>query len=550
MTRFATRQGWRTTTSLQASSPTYIESPSTDWDPARHYLQQSNEYKKDNMCLSVSWPMGYNANQEYKNNSEVATRTMSIEVPFKEHPERLTKTTKTKLVSFMLLLHHVLFAQDKKGEDDAQNNNDLSSTAQLFKFALSDRSLVNRAIIALGSGHTVEKILPCNEESNVYSQSAFLAFWSATEMMRRATSQRPGVLQDFIAHQLTSYRTPLLVVDLLCRFRISSSSRKIRLKDIATVNSKIVAGWKMKDKKYSVLLLAYDNLGFRILGAKAGYDQYTMIQVHEGSKEFLISIGFYLPPGSTQQPISRKRLEWAEEREIVEKEDILPSEEDYTVFGIQLYAHIDALLQVCNDIPSVDEARTLLSTGDSFDLDARLSTSYGTRIRFPTTVPTVDVVQEEDDDIDEEEVQLLDPCLNSTMYDLGHQQVEIDLPLRADLNKKETVQGIVDGALDLRERSLSAEDDNDSTIDTNERPVMEDLGISIAGDGHPSYTFLTLRAANPEGYKNIHNFIGGFHWDLNLKQRHGIRFGDLHLKYFLHPFSRHRQEKGLVSHPR
>jgi hypothetical protein len=83
---------------------------------------------------------------------------------------------------------------------------------------------------------------------------------------------------------------------------------------------------------------------------------------------------------------------------------------------------------------------------------------------------------------------------------------------------------------------LSAEDNDDTTIHTNERPVMEDLGISIAGDGYPSYTFLTLRAANPDGYKNIHNFIGGFHWDLNMKQRHGLRFGDSHLKYFLHPF--------------
>jgi hypothetical protein len=405
----------------------------------------------------------------------------------------------------MLLLHHVFFAQNKKGEDDAQTDNDLSSSVQLFKFALSDRSLVTRAIIALGSGHTVEKILPCNEESNVYSQSAFLAFWCATEMMRRATSQRPGVLQDFIAHQLTVWKTPLLVVDLLCRFRISSSSRKIRLQDIATVNSKIVAGWKMKDKKYSVLLVVYDNLGFRILGAKAGYDQYTMIQVHEGSKEFLISLGFYLPPGSTQQPISRKRLDWADERDKVKKEDILPSKDDYTVFGDQLYAHIDALLQVCNDIPSVDEARTLLSTGDSSDLDTCLSTSYGARFRFPTTVPSVDVVQEEDEDIDE--VQILDPCLNSTMYDLGHQKVEIDLPLRADLNKKETVQGIVNGALDLRERSLSAEDDDDSTIDTDEPPVMDDLGISMAGDVHPSYTFLSCESRGFQKHSQLHRWI-------------------------------------------
>jgi hypothetical protein len=44
------------------------------------------------MFLSVSWPIDFNAttSQEYYNNNndnKVATRTMPIKVPFKEHPE-------------------------------------------------------------------------------------------------------------------------------------------------------------------------------------------------------------------------------------------------------------------------------------------------------------------------------------------------------------------------------------------------------------------------------------------------------------------------------
>jgi hypothetical protein len=194
---------------------------------------------------------------------------------------------------------------------------------------------------------------------------------------------------------LSVWQAPLAVVDLLCRFRISSSSKKICLEDIKTVNSKIASGWKMGKKKWSILMIAYDNLGFRKLGAKASYGQYTMMQVHEGTHDFLSSLGFYLPPGSNQEPISRKHLEWSEERENVEKEDILPSEHDYKVFGSQVYSHIDSLMQLCNDVPNVDEARALLGTGDSFDVDARLSTSYGARFHFPSTQSSVDVVQEE-----------------------------------------------------------------------------------------------------------------------------------------------------------
>jgi hypothetical protein len=119
----------------------------------------------------------------------------------------------------------------------------------------------------------------------------------------------------------------------------------------------------------------------------------------------MLKLGFYLPPDSDKQLISQKHLELGEEHENVTKEDILPTDDDYKVFGNQVYVHIDVLMQVCNQIPSLDEARTsLLRAGNSFDLDAQLSE------------PSVDVVI-----------------------------------FPEDLNKKETVQGIINGALNLRE---------------------------------------------------------------------------------------------------
>jgi hypothetical protein len=104
----------------------------------------------------------------------------------------------------------------------------------------------------------------------------------------------------------------------------------------------------------------------------------------------------------------------------------------------------------------------------------------------------------------------------------------------------------VKGALDLRDQALQAGDnDNDiTTINTDKHPLMEDLGVTIAGDGSPSYTFLTLKAG-----KSIHNFCGGFHWDLNVKQRHGFRFGNSHLKYFLHPFRDTDKKKDWYLNP-
>jgi hypothetical protein len=55
------------------------------------------------------------------------------------------------------------------------------------------------AIMALGSGKLIKTILPEQGESNSYHKSSSLAFWAATELMQRATSKCPGILQDFLA---------------------------------------------------------------------------------------------------------------------------------------------------------------------------------------------------------------------------------------------------------------------------------------------------------------------------------------------------------------
>ena len=96
---------------------------------------------------------------------------------------------------------------------------------------------------------------------------------------------------------------------------------------------------------------------------------------------------------------------------------------------------------------------------------ASLFTSYGTKYRSKCQLPTlqeVEVVEEEanEEECDEDDVPpLVNPCLMppaTTMYDRPDQEIQIDLPLRADLNKRETVAGLAVGALKLREQVLAS----------------------------------------------------------------------------------------------
>ena len=155
------------------------------------------------------------------------------------------------------------------------------------------------------------------------------------------------------------------------------------------------------------------------------------------------------------------RLVWEDIRYQYLESSILPSNSDYNRFGDHLYAHIDALLQIVNDVPSVEEAEMLLDTfGRYFDLPTQLTTQYTMDIRTEQQHPDaneLEVYEEEDSDGEDAEgvpeVVMVDPCMKTTMYDAGHQQIEMDLPMKADLNKKTTVRKILDGALDMRLRA-------------------------------------------------------------------------------------------------
>lgn len=453
---------------------------------------------------------------------------MAITVPFLDPCDSYTEDIKRKLVFLMCLQYHIYVHPEESVNFKALN---LTSIHDMDNLALSDNSLVTLALVALGTGREKACILPQGQLSNPFQKSQYFTFWVAAEMMRRGRSNVPGLLQDMIQKFLTIWQTASEIKDVLCKFRIASSRERTRLQDIELVNNKILSGWDLADKRYWLPMVTYDNLGFRILGARAGYDQYVMILVHFTSVDMLKKVGFYTPKG--QPSISRIRKSWRDIRQNYDKEDILPARKDYTCLGIQIYSQISMLMKLCDLIPSTEAAIQLLDDGDAFAVDTRVSTSYGTqsRLKHRTNTTSTEVEQEEEDEEDLEELHRM--IRKPTMYDRPDQQVEVDIPMKADLNKTNTVKGLAKGALAMRDRFLLA---GGIVDDTDEMPLLEDLGISTAGDGAPSNTFILQERMDPDAYKDIQNWAGGFHNLLNHQQKMGTRFGDPFLRDYLHPF--------------
>ena len=149
------------------------------------------------------------------------------------------------------------------------------------------------------------------------------------------------------------------------------------------------------------------------------------------------------------------------------KEDILPSTEHYTCMSEKILAEIDSLLCMCDRIPSFANIKNFHLEGSEFVADTRSVTSHGTQYRREVSAR---VKEEEQGDPEEDTTRLLDPCINDapTMYECDGQRVEIDIPMMADLNKKDTCKGLSQRVLHKRRRIL----DSGGDLDTDEEPVI------------------------------------------------------------------------------
>ena len=172
-------------------------------------------------------------------------------------------------------------------------------------------------------------------------------------------------------------------------------------------------------------------------------------------------------------------------------------------------------------IPSLADIKDFLAEGSAFVADTRLVTSHGTQRRREVSA--------------RDTTRLLDPCIHDApaMYECEGQRVEIDLPMRADLNKKDTCKGLAQGALHTRERIL----DSGGELDTDEPPVMENCGIATGGmDHHLTHLTLWPQLIRWRMSTSRTTLAGSTSQCLNTHQSIGTRFADTHLRDFIRPF--------------
>ena len=103
-----------------------------------------------------------------------------------------------------------------------------------------------------------------------------------------------------------------------------------------------------------------------------------MIQLPSINSEHLKEVGFYLLQGSKKGPICRKRKIWYEIKSNFTKDSILPTTKDYVMLSGEYYAHISALVEICNKLQCVFKVKSMLEIR-AFEIYVCLDLSYGSK---------------------------------------------------------------------------------------------------------------------------------------------------------------------------
>lgn len=508
---------------LSTSTAKYKQ-PDKNIDAIRIYQDASCEYQEDHITIVTSFF------QKKKKSEKGKTIALAVNAPIGLNCEEYDNELQNRILAIARAMYHILFS-NLKLYYSARHSIQIDTIEEFQRFALQDPSFIVNFFIQLWTGLDREKLL-LDCDTNCYQKANYIALYTGVEQMLRSRTMYPGVMQSAIQRMLKVNQANKQIVQNLCKLRIGTSRERARLEDIKKISGKLLKGWNLKGRKYGLIFVMYDNLGFRIRGAQAGYDQYIVIAVVFISPQQLIDMGFYRSPTSILRPICRIRKDWEDIRHSYEASDILPKKKDYDVFGTFMYTYIDSLLKIINGIPKVKEVRILLEEYGSICIDVKLSGDYGTQVpvemeyRSDTQHNTIEVEQNEQ--FTDEEIEEYPTLLNHS-----GQEVKLDIPMHANLAKNKSVENLSKGVLTLREEILSLPNSSHDP-DTPEVPIMEDHGAHQGSDGAPSYAFHTLRDQNPSDYKNTEIHSGPFHKHLKTLNALGKMFSYTHLWSLLH----------------
>ena len=487
-------------------------------DPIRYY--EANERHKSFARLAMT---GLDATNDCINTISCVLNTSNCN-EWSEEQKRAVET-------LGMNLHAMMITGDEAGKNLRFDPLAYPSLEALTDLAYQDDSVLHRFIYALSNGERLENASRVNSLHEKVVKTTF----GAKETIRCLRGQTLGALKDIMGAQMAAHNVPSSVFEILNEYGIAPGKSVVVGMDKGLVTMKLVQGLEgITQDRYSLVITYYDNLGFKQRARRVGYKQYTKLIHVVITRQELMQLGIYPDPSQppTRRLKSNTRKTWEEERKNPSngfQTICAPSNDDYDCLAETVLLSIDSLIKLVTDskLPSLEEAKGMLESCN-VDWPNTVPDNYGSRKVIedqsqssqhyvPSSRP-----YDSDSDSDDEDEEVRNYAARPTSF--GVNNATMDVPMELDLNDKSTVIRLADYCIEFRDKLLSiGVEDGDVLADVV--PIMEYHGVTLAGDGAPSYLLTRIKRENPEKYLGILNIVfGGFHTGLNGWKANGKLF--------------------------
>ena len=418
------------------------------------------------------------------------------------------------------LLHGIILREEKAHGSDAAASRKLSLDVhpdQLFEFASKDNRLLMRCIFSLATGKCLPQVF--NDRRDVYDNSFRYGIFVACDMIRRIVLNKPCITQQVLGDQLSVYNLSQKVRKLLTTLRITESVDVTKRISGQHLEAKLHKGIKIG--LWDLIILLTDNIGFRRLGAKAGYSQHIIMQLVIIPYANLKRLGFYSDDGSA---FSRERKLWEDERKEISAKEMSDVAPELVLYSQRKLSLIEEAIRLANMLPTLDQAEEMVESSQ-WVWDERVPGQIDVQREVRAAADTTETVTPIGDSID-------NLPEGGTMLDVNHGFS--DIPHDIDLNTEKAVKELLSCVVRLRNKALKEK--NQEVDEIVEAPISEDIGGFLLCDGAPAEMSARIQDedSNSEGekkYEHARCFAMGFHFLLHAHRGTDLLFGETHLNH-------------------
>ena len=439
-----------------------IPPPASQAEPTQYHHNLDPLMRKETTILSLTVP---DPSQQTGDGGEGGSFTITTEIvgSGKGVDEVCSDESKDNLEDIFLFLHSKMLTGFECDLNGFEQFGATYGGHNLDEITESDKSMLLRCFYALATG---QRLNQAREGSTLWKNQRASAFAAADIIRNLGTKTNSGALKTLIGHQLLAYTIPQALHHILNKFGVCPSHQYNRITEIRSGEDVLAKSFLLGIiDAHDLVMILFDNIGFRRCGSKPGYDQFVALQILRIPKEIVMKWGLYPDPENPNQALVSwdNGKCWEEVRDHTSYDEIFGiNEDDVSNLAKMPMDLMETLIgmEAKGELPTITECHNLANLGKHFSWPSNIP-----KEKRKTTVveteggsnfATASVFVEENteaavgDDVAAADTGCPEVQQFETNYDANN--VIVDRPIAKDLNSREAVKILMEYGIQLHKK--------------------------------------------------------------------------------------------------